>query len=175
MENRELVRMLEKQSPQLRAHALKFTGDIDDANDLVQDTLIKALRFQDSFEEGSNLKGWLFVILKNTFINSYKKSRQKRDLIKPEDELSPGELIPSSIGNKALNSFLMADIQTALAKVPESYRIPFVRYFEGYKYHEIAEELGIPLGTVKTHIHQARLMLKKQLKAYNLDRQKNIN
>jgi len=172
MENNQLLEILREHSPRLQAHALKFTRDIDDANDLVQETLIKALRFQSSFQEGTNIRGWLFVILKNTFLNNYRKTKLTRGLIKSDDELTAGEFTSIAAENKAMRSFVMADIQKALAKVPETYRVPFVRYFEGYKYHEIADEIGIPLGTVKTNIHQARLMLKKYLKVYQVDRVK---
>ncbi|WP_317040127.1 RNA polymerase sigma factor [Pedobacter rhizosphaerae] len=113
--------------------------------------------------------------LKNTFVNSYRKDKKRNQTLKCEEELSSAALLPSSTGNKALNSFVMADIQAALSKLPESYRIPFVRYFEGYKYHEIAQEMGIPLGTVKTHIYHARIQLKKHLQIYNFERMNNVN
>jgi len=175
MKNTEFVKVIEQQSSRLREHALKFTGDIDDANDLVQETMIKAVRFRDSFEEGTNLKGWLYVILRNTFLNNYYKSRQRQQIIKPEEEVCNAELVPSASYNTAISSFMIADIGKALGKLPEIYRIPFVKYFEGYKYGEIAKEMGIPLGTVKTYIHQARLILKKQLKNFKYDRDRNIN
>jgi len=151
---------------QLRAHALNFTRDTEDANDLVQDTLIKALRFKDGFQEGSNFKGWLFVIMRNTFINDYRKNVRKTSVITTEEEIGSAHLAGSAAKNGAEHRFAMQDIQNALNALPETYRMPFVRYVEGYKYHEIAEELEIPLGTVKTHTHQARLELKKQLKLY---------
>jgi RNA polymerase sigma-70 factor (ECF subfamily) len=175
MKNADFVKVIEQQSSRLREHALKFTRDIDDANDLVQETMVKAVRFRDSFEEGTNLKGWLYVILKNTFLNTYYKRRQRQQIIKPEEEVCYAELVPSASYNTAISSFMIADIGKALGKLPEIYRIPFVKYFEGYKYNEIAKEMDIPLGTVKTYIHQARLILKKQLKNFKYDRDKNIN
>ncbi len=158
--------MVTAHTDQLYAHAMKFTRDTEDANDLVQDTLIKALRFKEGFEKGSNFKGWLFVIMRNTFINDYRKKAKKNSIITIEEELSSAQLAGNASHNGAEHKFAMQDINNALHRLPEAHRLPFVRYVEGYKYHEIADELGIPLGTVKTHIHQARLELKKMLKIY---------
>jgi RNA polymerase sigma factor (sigma-70 family) len=150
----------------LRLHALNFTKDPDDANDLLQDTLVKATRFAENFNQGTNIKGWLFVIMRNTFINSYRKGQRHRDRIVQVEEISSANLSHSATSNYAESKFAMEDIKNALNRLPTAYSVPFIRYFEGYKYQEIAEELGIPVGTVKTHIHQARLQLKKQLKQY---------
>lgn len=166
MKNATFSSMITSRANQLHAHALNFTRDIEDANDLVQETLIKALRFKDGFEQGSNFKGWLFVIMRNTFINDYRKKAKKNSVITTEEELTSSHLAGNAPLNGAEHRFAMQDIQNALNSLPETYRLPFVRFVEGYRYHEIADELGIPLGTVKTHIHQARLELKKKLKIY---------
>ena len=152
----------------LRSHALKFTNDIDDANDLLQDTLVKATRFAAKFDQGTNIKGWLFVIMRNTFINRYRKQQRERERVLQVEEISSEQLCTSATANHAENKFAMEDIKNALKKLPATYSVPFIRYFEGYKYQEIAAELDIPVGTVKTHIHQARLLLKKYLKQYRL-------
>jgi len=152
----------------LHSHALKFTNDIDDANDLLQDTLVKATRFVAKFEQGTNIKGWLFVIMRNTFINRYRKQQRERERVLQVEEISSDQLCTSASMNQAENKFAMEDIGNALKKLPLMYSVPFIRYFEGYKYQEIALELDIPVGTVKTHIHQARLLLKKSLKQYRL-------
>jgi len=166
METATFSSMVTAHANQLHAHALNFTRDAEDANDLVQDTLIKALRFKEGFQEGSNFKGWLFVIMRNTFINDYRKNARKNAIITTEEEISSVHLSGSAADNGAEHKFAMQDIHNALNGLAEAYRMPFVRYVEGYKYHEIAEELEIPLGTVKTHIHQARIALKKKLKLY---------
>jgi len=153
-------------SGSLRNHALTFTRDADDADDLLQDTFVKAIRFMDRFEDGTNLKGWLFVIMRNTFLNSYRKKAKEKTNIVQEEEISSASLMKSSVKNDATGAFMMGDIKKALDNLSETYSVPFIRYFEGYKYEEIALELKIPLGTVKTRIHQARLMLKKYLKQY---------
>jgi len=150
----------------LRSHALKFTNDLDDANDLLQDTLVKATRFASKFDQGTNIKGWLFVIMRNTFINTYRKHQRHRDHVVQVEEISSVQLGGSATLNQAESKFAMEDIRNALRKLPEAYSVPFIKYFEGYKYQEIALELDIPVGTVKTHIHQARQLLKKHLKQY---------
>ena len=150
----------------LRNFAMKFTRDLDDANDLMQDTMVKAIRYFDHFEEGTNMKGWLFTIMRNTFINNYRKGLKARDLVTQSEDVSSANLVFSATGNQAVNDFVMGDIKGALAKLPQQLSIPFVRYVEGYKYHEIAEEMNIPLGTVKTRIHEARKHLSKMLKMY---------
>lgn len=153
-------------SAALMGHAIRFTKDEDDAADLVQETMIKAIRFRESYQEGTNLKGWLFTILKNTFLNSCVRDKRKKDFLVQDDEISSQNLVYSASSNLAEGSFVMSDIQKALAQLPEIYRLPFVSYFEGYKYQEIAEATGMPLGTVKTRIHMAREILKKYLKIY---------
>jgi RNA polymerase sigma factor (sigma-70 family) len=158
--------LLHDHSPSLKTFAFKFTRDGAVADDLFQDTMVKALRYVDQFKEGTNIKGWLFTIMRNTFINDYRKDVRKNALITQEEEISSANLMKSSSTNTAEGKFAMADIQRSLDKLPKCYYGPFIQYFEGYKYHEIAEDLGIPIGTVKTRIHMARQLLKKQLKAY---------
>ncbi|MBC6112735.1 RNA polymerase sigma factor [Pedobacter fastidiosus] len=151
--------------PQLYSHALHFTRDEDDAKDLLQETLIKGIRFCHRFDNGTNLKGWLYVIMKNTFYNSVIKSKRRSEVISDEDLESPN-LILSSTKNASEGKFAIEDINKALEALRPGHRIAFQRYFEGYKYEEIAGELNIPLGTVKTYIFQARSELKKYLKMY---------
>ncbi|RDC58148.1 RNA polymerase sigma factor [Pedobacter chinensis] len=165
----EFNNMVNSHSSSLRLHALNFTKDVEDANDLVQDTMLKAIRFYQNFEEGTNFKGWLFVIMKNTFINNYRKNTKAKILITQDDDISSANLLLSAEKNGSVSKMIVDDIQKALDHLPEAYSIPFIKYFEGFKYHEIADELQIPLGTVKTRIHVAREMLKKYLKMYAKD------
>lgn len=162
----EFNKLINDHTGELRAHALRFSRNEDDAADLVQETMVKAIRFRESFQDGTNLRGWLFTILKNTFLNICIRNKKKNRFVIQEDEVSSEQLCYSATPNLAEGSFIMKDIQKALSKVPAVYRIPFISYFEGYKYHEIAYNMRIPLGTVKTRIHFAREMLKKHLKAY---------
>jgi len=166
MNQKEFSQTADQHSSSLHSHALRFTRDEDEAKDLVQETLLKGIRFCHNFDEGTNIKGWLYVIMRNTFINNYRKDQKRTDLITTEEEISNAYLLKSSSRNDSESKFVMGDIEKALKSIPATYSIPFQRYFEGYKYHEIAEQLNIPLGTVKTHIHQARIELKKYLKNY---------
>jgi RNA polymerase sigma-70 factor (ECF subfamily) len=145
--------------------ALSFTKNKEDADDLVQDTFLKAVRYADRFEVGTNLKGWLYMILRNTFINDYRKRIRQKSFIEESTALIADYQVNSS-RNLGVNKCVNEDIHKALKMLPYEYSYPFIRYFEGYKYHEIARELNIPIGTVKTRIHGARMVLKKNLKMY---------
>ncbi|TDQ11201.1 sigma-70 family RNA polymerase sigma factor [Pedobacter metabolipauper] len=151
----------------LESFALKFTRNMDDANDLVQDTLIKAIRYHNLYKEGTNLKAWLYTIMRNTFINDYRKDLRRSAVIHTTEDLSSVQLSRSADKNHGENKFILQDITKAMDKLQPEYSVPFLRYFEGYKYHEIADEMQIPLGTVKTRIHVARQFLKGQLKMYS--------
>ncbi|RZL51356.1 MAG: RNA polymerase sigma factor, partial [Pedobacter sp.] len=153
MTQEEFSKTITNHASSLRSHALNFTHDSEDANDLLQETLLKATRFFSKFEDGTNIKGWLFVIMKNTFINEYRKNQKTRDRTIQEDEITSANLRYSATTNGSVGSFAMQDINKALSLLPKKYAVPFIRYFEGYKYHEIADEMQLPLGTVKTYIH----------------------
>ena len=159
--------MVMRQASSLKMYALHFTHDADDANDLVQDTLLKAITYYNKFKEGTNLKGWLYTIMKNTFINNYRRFVKISSFVTKSDEISSANLVFSSTKNQGESKFIMDDIKLALSKLPEEYYVPFSMYFEGFKYHEIADHLTIPIGTVKTRIHVARKLLKKSLKPYD--------
>jgi len=157
---------LQSSAPMLKNYAFKFTRDEEVANDLLQDTLEKALKYVAHFKEGTNINGWLFTIMRNIFINSYRANTRRNAIVTQEEEISSTHLMQSAQRNEAEGKFAMADIQKALASLPECYSIPFLSYFEGYKYEEIAASLNIPIGTVKTRIHMARQLLQKRLRTY---------
>ncbi|MGB4776039.1 MAG: sigma-70 family RNA polymerase sigma factor [Daejeonella sp.] len=159
--------MVVRQTSSLKMYALHFTHDPEDANDLVQDTVLKAIIYSDKFKEGTNLKGWLYTIMKNTFINNYRRFVKISSFVTKSDDVSSPNLVFSSTKNSGESKFIMEDIRKALEKLPNEYCIPFTMYFEGHKYHEIADKLTIPIGTVKTRIHIARKILKKCLKPYD--------
>ncbi|MHA8065761.1 RNA polymerase sigma factor [Aquirufa sp. ROCK2-A2] len=150
----------------LKPFALRLTKDSDDANDLIQDTLVKAYTHREKYSDGTNLKAWLFTIMKNTFITQYQRMVRRNTFIDTTDNLHFINSSDSLQENLALNSFVGEDINKALSKTDEMYRTPFLMYFNGFKYHEIAEELDLPIGTVKNRIHIARKELKNQLKMY---------
>ena len=163
----EFSTLVTRQSSSLKTYALRFTHDHEDANDLVQETMLKAFTYYNNFKEGTNIKGWLFTIMKNTFINGYRRFVKTTSIITKTDELSSQQLEFSASKNKGDDKFLMDDIQAALKSLSQEYYLPFTMYFEGFKYHEIADYLAIPIGTVKTRIHVARKLLKKKLSSYD--------
>ncbi len=154
----------------LKVYALHFTHDDEDANDLVQDTVLKAVTYYGKFKEGTNLKGWLYTIMKNTFINNYRRFVKTNTFVSKSDEISSANLVYSASANAGENKFVMEDINQAMASLSDEYYTPFSMYFEGYKYHEISEHLQIPIGTVKTRIHVARRIMKKALNTYRYER-----
>jgi RNA polymerase sigma-70 factor (ECF subfamily) len=168
MKKPEFNAMVTQETESLRMYALRFTRNNEDANDLVQDTMLKAITYYEKFKEGTNLKGWLYTIMKNTFINNYRRNTKANSVITQTEEITSSNLFFSSTKNKGEGIFIMDDIQDALLGLQEDYYRPFSMYFEGYKYHEIADHLEIPIGTVKTRIHVARKCLKKTLKSYGV-------
>ncbi|MDN3586002.1 RNA polymerase sigma factor [Pedobacter aquatilis] len=166
MKTNEFAIAAKRVEAMLFSHALGFTRDSDDAKDLVQETLLKGFRFCEKFDSSTNLNSWLYVIMRNTFISYYRKEKAKLAVITNEEEITYAQLSSSASSNLAVSGFALGDIQKALKAINPTFSIPFQRYFEGYKYAEIAKELNIPLGTVKTRIHMAREELKKYLKIY---------
>ena len=150
----------------LKPFALRLTRDSDDANDLVQDTLVKAYTNREKYSDGTNLKAWLFTIMKNTFITQYQRMVRRNTFIDTTENLHFINSNESLQDNGAIASFMREDIEKALELTDEMYRLPFLMYFQGFKYHEIAEELDLPIGTVKNRIHIARKDLKQMLYMY---------
>jgi RNA polymerase sigma factor (sigma-70 family) len=150
----------------LKPFALKLTRDAEDANDLLQETMLKAYTNRDKFTDGTNLKAWLYTIMRNTFITNYQRMMRRNTFIDTTENLHYINSNDSITQNLAYGAFAMQDIDRAMKSVDESYSTPFVMYFRGFKYHEIAEKLHIPIGTVKNRIHIARQELKDKLQMY---------
>ena len=166
----EYSTLVQKISKSLKPVALNLTRDADDAKDLVQETLLKALLNQDKFKAGSNLKAWLYTIMRNTFINNYNKITKRSSHIDSTEYFQYFNTDENYIAkNGAVYTFVVADINEAIAHLNEEYRTPFMMYYVGFKYLEIAEKLNIPIGTVKNRIHIARKELKQVLKIYELN------
>jgi RNA polymerase sigma factor (sigma-70 family) len=157
---------LHKMSKSLKPFALKLTRDMDDANDLMQDTIVKAFTNKDKFTDGTNLKAWLYTIMKNTFITNYQRMIRRGTFVDTTDNLHYINSGDSLIENGAYGDFAMEDIQRAIGKLDDVYKTPFMMHFRGFKYHEIADKLAIPIGTVKNRIHIARKILKEELSVY---------
>jgi RNA polymerase sigma-70 factor (ECF subfamily) len=151
----------------LKPVAFRLTRDNEDAEDLVQETVFKAFSNREKFTEGTNLKAWLFTIMKNTFITNYQRMVRRNTFIDTTDNLHYINSTDNITENLAYSSFAMKDIKKAIDKLDNIYRQPFMMHFKGFKYFEIAEKLDIPIGTVKNRIHIARKELKNQLKSYS--------
>ena len=137
---------------QIQGNLLNFaymlTSNRDDAYDLLQDTTLKALDNEDKYAENTNFKGWVFTIMRNIFINNYRRGQRAATVVAPEDSLHAAEI------SKAIDEF------------PEEYRVPFSMHVAGYKYNEIADHMNLPLGTVKSRIHFARKKLQTRFADY---------
>jgi RNA polymerase sigma factor (sigma-70 family) len=151
----------------LKPFAMKLTKNHDEADDLLQDTLMKAYRNMDKFADGTNLKAWMYTIMKNTFITNYQRMVRRNTFIDTTENLHFINSTGSTIQNNAYENFAMKDINEAVETLSDTYKIPFMMHFRGFKYHEIAEKLNIPIGTVKNRIHIARKDLKNLLQVYS--------
>ena len=147
----------------LKGFALGFTRDSQDAEDLIQDTMVKALRYKNNFKEGTNIKGWLYTIMRNIFINNYKRKKFQNTIVDSTENQffinSSTEMQVDTVTTKINEQ----DIRETIGRLKDEFRIPFTMFVEGFHYDEIAEELGIPMGTVKSRIFHARKKLGAQL------------
>lgn len=150
----------------LRAFTRRFTSDHDESLDLVQDTILKALTYKDKFRENTNLRGWLFTIMRNTFINNYRKNKRAKTLHDPTRELYFLNVEDTHTFNKPLSNVEYHDVLTHVNSLREELYIPFNMHNAGYKYHEIAKHQNIPIGTVKNRIFHARKEIQKKLEGY---------
>jgi RNA polymerase sigma-70 factor (ECF subfamily) len=159
-------------APQLYSAALRMTRNPADAEDVVQETFLKAYRAYDSYSQGTNLKAWLYRILTNTYINKYRKQQRRPsevELGELEDlylykRLGEASGATQSAEADMLDTFVDTDVIEALESLPESFRLPvLLADVDGFSYKEIAEMLDIPIGTVMSRLHRGRKALQKKL------------
>ena len=146
--------------------ALMLTSNRDDANDLMQDTMLKALDNRDKFAENTNFKGWVFTIMRNIFINNYRRVVRSATVIDRTEDLYHLNLSQDSGIDSPEASYGAGEIMDAINAFPEKFRVPFSMHVAGYKYNEIAERTSLPLGTVKSRIFAARQMLQERFADY---------
>jgi len=156
--------MNEKSS--LKNFALSLTRNNDDALDLLQDTYVKAISYRTKFEDSTNLKAWLFTIMKNTFINAYRRNVKTRALIVKGDDIALNRAFKQNSYDHSESRLNAKEIIKHIEKLDDDYKVPFTRYYNGYKYEEIAKEMQLPLGTVKSRIFIARKTLMEALKHF---------
>ncbi len=162
----EFNQQLINQGTSLKKFAYSLTLNGEEAQDLVQDTYVKAISYREKFMDATNLKAWLYTIMKNTFINNYRRSIKTRQIIQQTDDLSLVKPVNGTNGPSAESQINEKQITSAINALDDDYKIPFVRYFDGYKYKEIADELHLPIGTVKSRIFLARKKLMLDLKDF---------
>ncbi len=150
----------------LKPFAINLTRDSEAANDLCQETLYKALANQEKYHSGTNIKAWLFTIMRNIFINNYRRKIKQKTFLDstPHDYLV--NLKQVTVPNAAESDMRVKEINKAIQQLPEIFKTPFLLYFDGYKYNEIADVLHEPLGTIKSRIHFARKLLKEQISRF---------
>ncbi len=153
----------------LRYYALSLTSDREKADDLLQETLLKALSNRTKFESNTNLKAWVYTIMKNTFINEYRRNIKTKSTLDSSNNMLP---VSFSVGYEYPSpdsAYHSAEINRSIQALEDDYRIPFTMFLEGYKYKEIADELDLPLGTVKSRIFFTRKKLEKVLGEYSMN------
>ncbi len=158
--------MLVSNSDFLKSFAFTLTRDNESAKDLIQETMYRAIANKDKYNIGTNIKAWMYTIMRNIFINNYRKKVRQNTVFDntPNDFLL--DYNQAAVTNTAEINLKLKDIQASIFKLPSIFKEPFVMYYEGYKYNEIAEVLREPLGTIKSRIHFARKLLKEQLTRY---------
>jgi len=147
----------------LKPFAITLTRDNESAKDLLQETMFRALANREKYNAGTNIKAWLYTIMRNIFINEYRRKAKQNVILDNsinEFLLNSNQL---SVVNAAESNLKMKEIQQAVYQLPYIFKNPFMLYFDGYKYNEIAALLKEPLGTIKSRIHFARKLLKEQL------------
>ncbi len=150
----------------LMPFAFTLTHNHEDAKDLYQETLFRAFDNKDKYNIGTNIKAWLYTIMRNIFINDYRRKNKQRVLF---DTTSNEFFINSTKAvtfNSAISFINIKEIQRLVASLPDIFKHPFLLYCDGYKYNEIAEILSEPLGTIKSRIHFARKLLKTQIERF---------
>lgn len=147
----------------LRPFAFNLTKDSETAKDLFQNTLYKALSNRDKYNSGTNIRAWLYTIMRNIFINEYRRKAKQKTIFDHSENNFMINHKQVTISNAAESEIRIKDVKMYINQLPEIFKTPFLLYFEGYKYNEIAETLKEPLGTIKSRIHFARKLLKEQI------------
>ena len=146
--------------------AYKLTSDREEANDLLQETSLKALDNEDKYMPDTNFKGWMYTIMRNIFINNYRKLVRDQTFVDQTDNLYHLNLPQESGFQSTESAYDLKEMHRVVNALPREYKIPFSMHVSGFKYREIAEKLGLPLGTVKSRIFFTRQKLQQELKDF---------
>ncbi len=154
---------LDQMSQMLNAFAYNLTKNVEDAKDLYQETAFRAITNRDKFLPGTNFKAWMFTIMKNIFINNYRKKVKANTIFDSTDNQYFINSTSTMVRNEGESNIMMQELNGMVDALDASVQVPFVMHYEGYKYQEIADELHLPLGTVKSRIFFARKELKEKI------------
>lgn len=163
MSNVEFVHYFSRFEALLYSFAFRLTKNEEEAQDLVQETAYKAFKYRNLYQPHTNLRAWLMTIMRNTFINDYRKQKRRQTL---NDQTSNDYFINSGsqmARNNGESDVTIEELQAIVNELEDWTRIPFLMHYQGFKYEEIADELNIPLGTVKSRIFFARKQLKARI------------
>lgn len=150
----------------LEFFALSLTNNSDDAQDLLQETYLKALTYRDKYTPDTNLKAWMFTIMKNTFINTYRRKVKSNTILDVSEDLYYLNNSSDHEEVSPVSALHTKEIEKGISELEDDYRLPFVMHTRGFKYKEIAEELELSIGTVKSRIFFTRKKLMKKLSDY---------
>lgn len=151
------------QSDFLKPYAQSLTQDMEDAKDLFQETMVRALMNREKYQVGTNLKAWLYTIMRNIFINNYRKNKRFGKVVGDVPEDIVMYQVNKSAANGGASNIHMREINKQVNQLPDAFRQSFELHYRGYKYQDIAQILDEPLGTVKSRIHFARKILVSKL------------
>ena len=165
MTNQEFIQQTNSLNNLLFSYALRLTRSRQDAEDLVQETTMKAYRHREKFAPGTNFKGWISTIMRNTFINQYRKQKTRQHINQPVEDLTRVIENKNVINNSGEQNLRMEELKLMMGSIRDIYTVPFLMYYQGYEYKEIAEKLSVPIGTVKSRIFQARIKMKSMIQA----------
>ena len=164
MSTLEFDNRFEQMSSLLHSFAYNLTKNVEDAKDLFQETAFRAMTNREKFRSGTNFKAWLFTIMKNIFINNYRKKVKANTIMDSTDNMyyiNSGSIV---VANSAESNIMMKELSEIIGNLDETIKVPFLMHYKGFKYQEIADELALPLGTVKSRIFFARKELKDSIK-----------
>ena len=151
---------------ELLRFAYKLTTDREEANDLLQETSLKALDNEDKYMPDTNFKGWMYTIMRNLFINNYRRVTREMSMMDDSYSIGRQNLLEVEDGERFEYAYDLKELHKVINAVPESMRKPFLMYVAGFKYNEIAEKMGLPIGTIKSRLFFVRKRLQKELKEF---------
>ncbi len=151
---------------ELLRFAFKLTADREEANDLLQETSLKALDNEDKYTPETNFKGWIYTIMRNIFINNYRRVVREQTFVDQTENLYHLSTPRDEAQDYTESAYDLKEMRRIVNSLPREYKVPFSMHVAGFKYREIAEKLGLPIGTVKSRIFFTRQKLQHELKDF---------